>query len=98
NSEEGKLIMDMPDFTPEYIPVSLEHLKAYNFLLASKLQWTFVCPPDIIDAAATGIYTTNVDYPPVKNKFQINSGDLALFMLNELTKNDFVRQKVGISS
>lgn len=98
NAEEGKLIMDTPDFAPEYIPVSLEHFKAYNFLKASNLSWTFVCPSDIIDAAATGVYTTNVDYPPVKNKFRINSGDLALFMLNELTKNEFIQQRVGISN
>ena len=98
NAEEGKLIMDTPDFPPEYIPVCLEHFKAYNFLKDSTLNWTFVCPSDIIDAAATGIYTTNADYPPVKNKYQVNSGDLALFMLNELTKNEYVQQRVGISN
>ena len=98
NTEEGKLIMDSLDFPPEYIPVSLEHFKAYNFLKDSTLNWTFVCPPDIIDAAATGIYTTNAGYPPVKNKYKINSGDLALFMLNELTKNEYVQQRVGISN
>lgn len=98
NADEDTLIMDTPDFTPEYIPVSLEHFKAYNFLKASTLNWTFVCPPDIMDAAVTGDYTTNADYPPARNKFRINSGDLAMFMLKELTKNEYVQKRVGISN
>jgi putative NADH-flavin reductase len=98
NADADTLIMDTPDFTPEYIPVNLEHFKAYNFLKASTLKWTFVCPPDIIDAAVTGDYSTNADYPPVKNKFRINSGDLAMFMLKELTGNEYVQHRVGISN
>ena len=90
--------MDTLEFPPEYIPVSMEHFKAYNFLKASALNWTFVCPPDIKDAAVTGIYTTNADFPPVKNKYHINAGDLAMFMLKEITANEFVKQKVGISN
>ena len=98
NADADTLIMDTPEFAPEYILVSLEHFKAYNFLKASALDWTFVCPPDIMDAAVTGIYTTHADYPPVKNKFRINSGDLAMFMLKEITANEFVQHRVGISN
>lgn len=98
NADADTLIMDTPDFAPEYILVNLEHFKAYNFLKDSTLDWTFVCPPDIMDAAVTGIYTTNADYPPFKNKFRINSGDLAMFMLKEVTANEFVQHRVGISN
>lgn len=98
NADADTLIMDTPDFAPENILVSLEHFKAYNFLKASALEWTFVCPPDIMEAVVTGIYTTNADYPPVKNKFRINSGDLAMFMLKEITANEFVQHRVGISN
>lgn len=98
NADADTLIMDTPDFAPEYILVSLEHFKACNFLKASALDWTFVCPPEIMDAAVTGIYTTRADYPPVKNKFRINSGDLAMFMLKEIIANEFVQHRVGISN
>lgn len=98
NADADTLIMDTPDFAPEYILVSLEHFKAYNFLKDSTLDWTFICPPDIMDAAVTGIYTTNADYPPVKNKFRINSGDLAMFMLKEITANEFLQHRAGISN
>lgn len=98
SAEDETLIMDLPDFKPEYIPVTMEHLKAYNFLKASSLDWTFVCPPDIIDAEVTGNYTTNADYPPVKNKYRINAGDLAMFMLKEMSANEYIGHRVGISN
>ena len=98
NVDEHTLIMDTPDFPPEYIQVTMEHFKAYNFLKASSLNWTFVCPPDIKDSAVTGIYTTNADYPPVKNKYQINAGDLAMFMLKEIIADEYVQHRVGISN
>jgi putative NADH-flavin reductase len=98
SADDETLIMDQPDFKPEYIPVSMEHFKAYNFLKASALDWTFVCPPDIIDAEVTGHYTTNADYPPATNKYRINAGDLAMFMLKEMTANEYIQHRVGISN
>ncbi len=98
NADEETLIMDTPDFPPEFISVSMEHFKAYQYLKASSLQWTFVCPPDITEAVVTGDYTVNADYPPVKNKYRINSADLSLFMLREITDNNFVQHRVGISN
>ncbi|MGG9972242.1 NAD(P)-dependent oxidoreductase [Ferruginibacter sp. SUN002] len=98
NAEDGTLLIDGEDYPQQYIPVGREHLKAYEALKASNLDWTFVCCPDIIDAEATGEFITKADYPPVPNKYQINTGNLALFMLNEAIKNEFVQHRVGISN
>lgn len=98
NAEDGTFLIDGPDYPKQYIPVGKEHLKAYEFLKASDLDWTFVCCRDILDAEATGEFITNADYPPTPNKFQINAGNLALFMLNEAVKNEFIQHRVGISN
>lgn len=98
NADEKTLVMDQESFPPEFIPVSEEHKKALGYLKNSSLDWTFVCPPMIVDGDPTGVYTTLADYLPKPNKFRINSGDLSLFMLNELTKNEFVNKRVGISN
>ena len=95
---DGKMLMDDKDYPSEFVPVGQEHRKAYEILKASGLEWTFVCPPDLIDAEVTGIYHTAANVPPMDNKYKINTGDLALFMLNELKKNAFVKQRVGISN
>jgi uncharacterized protein len=96
--EEGKLLMDMPGFPKEYLPVSGEHRAAYDALKNSATNWTFVCPPDIKNGDATGIFHTAADYPPIPNHYRISTGDLALFMLNELYKNEYLKMRVGISN
>lgn len=98
NTPNDTLIMDEENYPKEYLPVSKEHLKAYETLKASDLDWTFVCPPNIIDAEVTGIFSSSADYPPEPNQYSIKSGDLALFILSELNKNKFVHKKVGISN
>lgn len=98
NADENTLLIDGDDYPPEYIPVGKEHQKAYEYLKESGLDWTFVCAPDIIDAGPTGVYTTAANYPPAHNNYKINAGDLAMFMLNELKKNEYVQQRAGISN
>jgi putative NADH-flavin reductase len=96
--KENSLLVDKDDYPPEYKAVGLEHKKAYELLNESGLDWTFVCPPNIINEGPTGSYTTKADYPPEPNNYKINAGDLAMFMLNELGKNEYVKQRVGISN
>jgi uncharacterized protein len=98
NADEKNLLIDKDDYPPEYKAVGLEHKKAFELLNESGLDWTFVCSPDIINAGPTGNYVTNADYPPEQNKYKINAGDLAMFMLNEIVKNEYVRHRVGISN
>lgn len=98
NNEDGTLILNNPEFPAQFLPVSKEHYKAYEYLKASHLDWTFVCPPDIINGEPTGDFITKVDFPPTPGSKRINAGDLAMFMLNESEKNEFVGKKVGISN
>ena len=98
NADDTTLLIDTENYPKQYIPVGNEHRKAYEYLNESGLNWTFVCPPDIINEDATGLFTTNANYPPENNNYKINAGDLALFMLNELDKNDYVKRRVGISN
>lgn len=96
NGEE--LMMDQKTFPAEFRPTSLEHLKAYETLKNSGLEWTVVCPPMIRDADETGLFHTTAEALPTPNRFSINSGDLALFLLKELSVNRYVHQRVGISN
>jgi hypothetical protein len=98
NAKEDGLIIDQPSYPTEYLPVGKEHLQAYQFLKESNLDWTFVCAPDIKDEASTGSYITRKDYPPASNQPRITAGDLAAFMLSEVSRNEFVRSRVGIAN
>ena len=98
DSDEGKLIMDTEGFPKEYMAVSLEHQQAYEYLKDSSLKWTMVCPPEIVNAEVTGLYHTAANHAPNPNNYKINAGDIALFMLNEVEKNEYADQRVGISN
>jgi putative NADH-flavin reductase len=95
--EEGKYIFDNEDFPEEYKAVTREHFKVYEQLKASVLSWTLLCPPDLIDASYTGTIQVAESYPP-STIYKINTGDLAVFMVNELTENNYVNCRVGISN
>lgn len=98
DAADGKLIMEAEDFPVQYYAVSAEHKKALEFLQTGSLDWTFVCPPMIVEAPPTGVFHVAANQLPEPNSFKINSGDLALFMLKEMGQNAFVHQRVGISS
>jgi putative NADH-flavin reductase len=98
NADDNSLLIDQDDYPAEYKAVGLEHKKAYELLKETDLDWTFVCPPNIIDAGPTGHYTTKADWLPEPNNYKINAGDLSMFMLNEIIKNEYVKHRVGISN
>ncbi|MCB0520770.1 MAG: SDR family oxidoreductase [Lewinellaceae bacterium] len=97
NADEGTFIYEMPGFPEKYKAVTLEHRQAYDHLSSSSLDWTFVCPPIILDAKATESYNTNRNYPAEGNQ-QITAGDLAHFMVKELIANEYLKCRVGIAS
>lgn len=96
--EYGKLLMDDEEFPPQFIAVSEEHKKAWQFLKESSLQWTMVCPFMIKDGEPTGVFNASIDVAPLLDNTSILSGDLALFMLNEITKNEFVGSRVSLAN
>lgn len=97
SDEAGHFLIDAVDYPELYKPVGLEHLQAFRYLQQSDLDWTFVCSPDILNANKTGRYITNADHLPNPNQNQVAAGDLADFMLQEITANHYLKHRVGIS-
>jgi putative NADH-flavin reductase len=95
---DGKYLFEGEDFPEAYLPVSKEHAKAYEILRDSGLTYSFVCPPDIIDAPATGHYQVADLHMPDGAQYRINVGDLADFMVRELMLQAHVGQRIGISN
>ncbi len=95
--DNGKMLMDAEGFPVEYLPVSEEHKTVFEALRDSGLDWTMVAPPVIKDAGPTGDYTVAKDAVPETNNDFINSGDLALFIVNEMERNEYICSLVGIS-
>lgn len=98
NAPDDTYLIDQPDYPIEYVPVGREHLKAFENLEQSDLDWTFVCSPDIRNMDATDNYITSETYPPSPNKYFIAAGDIAHFMVDEAQAIKHSGQRVGMSS
>jgi putative NADH-flavin reductase len=94
---ENMQMIDKPDYPAEYKNVGEGHNKVYKVLRDTKLDWTFVCCPNIIDGPGTRKYNVKKDYP-AEGQFQIFTGDLADFMLREMNENNFLATRVGIAN
>ena len=96
-ADGNKLRYQMPGYPSAFKAVAVEHLEAWQHLAKSNLDWTLLCPPEIIDAAPTGSYNLRRDYP-ADGPMHVNAGDLAHFMMNELVENEWVKMRVAIAS
>lgn len=97
NADADHYILDTPAYPQQYKTVGQEHLLAYLYLQASSLDWTFVCPPVILDEDGKGQYITNTDYLPEPNFNEIAAGDLAGCMLTEITAKKYLHHRIGLS-
>jgi putative NADH-flavin reductase len=98
NASADTKIIDVPMYPEQYRPVGLEHLAAYNVLISSGKDWTFVCPPNIVDEDASGNYRTNINYPPQPDTGKIAAGDIADCLLQAVTTNQYLHKRVGLCS
>lgn len=98
NADEAHYLMDMPDYPDEYKAVAREHLEAFLILRNSKLNWTLVGSPEIVNEKGREQYHISVDYAPSPNSYVVAAGDLAHFMLKEISANHYLQQRVGICS
>ncbi|MBX2887491.1 MAG: NAD(P)H-binding protein [Ferruginibacter sp.] len=94
----NKYIMHEPDYPEEFLAVGMEHLAAYETLVNSTLDWSFICAPNILNEGPTGEFITTANVTPSPNLNKINAGDIALFMLQELDQNRYLKKRIGISA
>ncbi len=93
----GELVRDQPFYPELYRPLSFEHSAVFKMLQTTRLKWTQVCPPTILAADADGRFVVRADYPP-NEKMEVNAGNIASFMMQELLRNEFVGKRAGINN
>jgi uncharacterized protein len=95
--DKNSLLRDQIGFPPFLLNVSKDHMRVFEHLSVTQLDWTLVCPPQIIDAPPSGEYQTMKNYFPAGTN-RICAGDIADFILNEIQLNQFIRCRVGITN
>lgn len=92
----GRLRSESPTYPAAYLPYAAEHRRIYELLQRSDLDWTLVCPPSMVDAAASGAVRSAVDTLPAGGS-RITYADAARFAYDQLGENSHLRQRVGIA-
>lgn len=95
HAEYGRWLDD-PSYPEEYKAVGNEHLKAYEHLANSTLQYSFICSPNIDADTTVAPYSVTYNTAPAQNSFVINTGSLADYCINNITNAESFRQLVGI--
>jgi putative NADH-flavin reductase len=91
----GGLMMNRRDFDVKNVPVAEEYNQAYHYLKDSNLDWTVVCPPSIIEGSADNGFDVKAEKPVEGH--HVLAGNLALFMVAELERNEYIHKRVGIA-
>ena len=69
--------------------------KMEKIIEASKLLWTIVRPPQLVDKNRTGVYRL-ITKPEEPKLTEISRSDVADFIIKEILNPNFIRQKVAI--
>ena len=96
-ADETTLRNQLPGYPERLRAIGVAHAAVHETLRASSLEWTLVCVPNIALGAATGTARSKASYLP-DGKGAITTGDIAAFMLEEITTPRFVRQRVGLNA
>lgn len=73
-----------------------EHLKVYQLLVQSDLDWMIACPTYLPDGDFTGNYRYEADQLPENGK-SISVSDTAHFLYQELQQHHFSKKRVGLA-
>jgi uncharacterized protein len=96
DARAGELRMDAPGFLPLYRPMAEAHAGTWRALRESGLDWTLVCPPDLVPGERTERFRAEADRLPAGGR-SISVEDTAAFLLEQIARPEYVRRRVGIA-
>ena len=96
DSGQGGIRAEAPEFPAIYQNITREHRGTWEALSESRLDWTLVCCPDLVEGNLTDSYRTSANLLPRGGR-SISVEDVAAFMLGEMRQRQFVGQRVGLA-
>ncbi|MFK7921489.1 MAG: NAD(P)-dependent oxidoreductase [Bacteroidia bacterium] len=96
---DWQIVMESLSFPPNLQNISLDHLRVWELLKISKLDWTIVCPAFMhLSEKITDEYLVSADYYPKNSRNEASVRAVAEFMIKEASDNQFLNKRVGIAS
>lgn len=101
NPEHTMQVQDLPDFPPEFLPVSRPHAKVLEALRTrTDTKWTYISPAGDFRAEGerTGKYILAGEELTLNSRGEsiISYADYAIAMVDELTQGDHIQQRISV--
>lgn len=93
--DAARLRMDRPGYPASFRPGAEMHLQVWKTLVASTLDWTLVCPPELVAGRADQPLSVEADHLP-PGPLHVSMPALARWMIAALDAPIHVRQRVGL--
>lgn len=78
-------------------PAFADHVSQEDYIKQSRLDWTIVRPGAFVDGNGAGEYRHGFPGTDKTTKLKISRGDVADFMLKQLTNDTYLRKTPGVS-
>ena len=95
-NETGGYLFENTEFPAELKELSLQYAQVWELLEKSTVQYTMVCTEKMLDEPEGRAYIISVNAVPDSRIPSIQAGDLARFLLREVTANEWIGKRVGI--
>ena len=95
-NETGGYLFENTEFPAELKELSMQYAQVWELLEKSAVEYSMVCTENIVDAPEGRAYIASVNTMPDSGIPGIQAGDLARFLLREVTANEWIGKRVGI--
>ncbi|MEL6842874.1 MAG: SDR family oxidoreductase [Bacteroidota bacterium] len=96
---DWQIVMESLSFPPNLQNISLDHLRVWELLKISQLDWTIACPAFMHNIQKSEAdYLVRADYYPQNAPNEASVQAVADFMIKEMAENKFLHKRVGIAS
>ncbi len=95
-NESGGYLFENTEFPAELKELSQQYAQVWELLEKSAVKYMMVCTEKIVDSPEGRAYITSLNRVPDTGIPCIQAGDLARFLLREVTSNEWIGQRVGI--
>lgn len=93
----SRLRCERPGYPEAFRAGANAHLDVWKRLQESSLDWTLVCPPELVEGERAAPLSARIDYLP-EGPLRVSMEALAGWMLANLARSEFSRKRVGILS
>jgi uncharacterized protein len=96
-NEEHGLLLYTPHFPSFLKPMAEQHLNAWEIVADSSINYTYICPPRMVDGSFSDEYITQEDFPIEEMAGKVSYESCADYIVHILDTKLFKNKRISIN-